>query len=162
MYQPPINQVFLGSQDPLLGSKPASIEAQLEWAKTYAKSLEAMKGQLPASQEVLSTPIWDTIDNEINTLTEEQREKLISNEEYKNNAVIISGIIESELLELVRVKIENSKDGKELLNKQLSLVKSLKTTIIEETTREADLFKKFREFSKSHPNTTYEEFIKNI
>lgn len=159
----PINQVFLGGQDPLLGSRSLSVEAQLEWAKNYAKSLEAMKEQTPtASTEVVNTPIWNTIDNEIHCLTDEQREKLTTNEEYKNNAIIISEIIESELLELVRAKIENSKEGKELLDKQLTLVKKLKTTIVEETNREADLFKRFRDFSKSHPNTTYEDFIKNI
>ena len=34
------------------------------------------------------------------------------------------------------------------------------TKIIEDTNREMELFRKFKEYSKEHPNTSYEEFIK--
>lgn len=50
--------------------------------------------------------------------------------------------------------------GKELLQRQLKIVKKLKGKIIQETNREMEMFRKFREFSKTHPEVTYEEFIK--
>ena len=49
---------------------------------------------------------------------------------------------------------------KELLQRQLKIVKKLKGKIIQETNREMEMFRKFREISKTHPEVTYEEFIK--
>ena len=46
-----------------------------------------------------------------------------------------------------KVKIENNQEGKELLTKQLKIVKRLKNDIINETNREMELFKKFKEYS---------------
>ena len=60
-----------------------------------------------------------------------------------------------------KYKIESSEKGKELLNKQYNIVKKLKSRIIEDTNREMDLFRKFKEYSKTNHNTSYEEFIKN-
>lgn len=56
--------------------------------------------------------------------------------------------------------IEATPEGKELLQRQLKIVKKLKGKIIQETNREMEMFRKFREFSKTHPEVTYEEFIK--
>jgi hypothetical protein len=51
-------------------------------------------------------------------------------------------------------------EGKELLQRQLKIVRSLKSKIIQDTNREMEMFRKFREFSKAHPEVTYDEFIK--
>ena len=61
---------------------------------------------------------------------------------------------------LVRGKIEASADGKHLLEEQLKLVKLLKSKIVEVTNKEMELFKAFKEASKTNPNLTYEEFLK--
>ena len=59
------------------------------------------------------------------------------------------------------IKIINDiSEGKDLLQRQLKLVKKLKNKIVEETDNEMAIFKKFREFSKDNPGLTYEEFIK--
>lgn len=47
-----------------------------------------------------------------------------------------------------------------LLQRQLKIVRSLKSKIIQDTNREMEMFRKFREFSKAHPEVTYDEFIK--
>ena len=50
--------------------------------------------------------------------------------------------------------------AKELLQRQLSVVKKLKNKIVQETDNEMAIFNKFREFSKDNPSLTYEEFCK--
>ena len=55
---------------------------------------------------------------------------------------------------------ESTERGKELLSKQLKIVRKLKTKIINDTNREMELFNRFREYSKQHPEVTYEDFIK--
>ena len=46
------------------------------------------------------------------------------------------------------------------MGKQLKIVKQLKSNIINETNREMEMFKRFKDFSKLNPGITYEEFIK--
>lgn len=78
----------------------------------------------------------------------------------KANAGLTLGIIGTALGAWALCRIENTPEGKELLSHQLKVVKRLKNKIIDETNREMEMFRKFREFSKQHPEVTYEEFIK--
>lgn len=70
--------------------------------------------------------------------------------------------VQAEVLNLVRANIENSPEGKALLDNQLKLVKNLKTSIIEMSQREMRLFNAFKEASAKNPSLTYEEFIKTM
>ena len=80
--------------------------------------------------------------------------------EYMETYVKLNEMVQNELLNLVKAKIENTSEGKELLSQQLKTVKRLKNDIINETNREMEMFKRFKEFSKLNPGVTYEEFIK--
>lgn len=157
----PINQIVVG--DPLLGSSMVgnSIEEQLQLIEKYKQNLEAAKQlrqqvQIPVMQKT----VWDEIDSEMNPLTEEQKSRMFQDEEYVETYTKIQNMVQEELLNLVKGKIESIPKGKELLQKQLHIVKNLKGKIIQDTNREMDLFKKFREYSKTHPDLTYDEFIK--
>lgn len=150
----PVNQVFLGNSDPLLSQ--TDINNQLQMLKQYEAQLTKMqtKGTLQANL------IWDDIDREMNSLTENQKAKFFENEEYSKITNSLQVMIQTELINLVKSKIESNPNGKELLQQQLKLVKTLKNKIIEETDNEMAIFKKFKEFSKNNPNLTYDEFIK--
>lgn len=88
--------------------------------------------------------------------------KLAQDEDYAQNDIALQQMVQTEILNLVKGKIENSQSGKELLTNQLSIVKKLKKKIVEETNQEMEAFRRFKEYSKSHPNVTYEEFIKTV
>ena len=157
----PVNQVILGS-DPLLGSSMIgnSIDEQLQLLEKYKQNLEAAR-QLKAvkPQEKF---IWDDIDAEVEPMTDEQKNRLAQDEEYAGNYNILQQMVQAEILNLVKGRIESSPKGKEILEKQLKIVRKLKGKIISETNREMDIFNRFKENSKSHPDTTYEEFIKEV
>ena len=93
-------------------------------------------------------------------MTEEQKNMLFQDEDYVETYTRIQGMVQTELLNLVKGRIESTQEGKDLLQSQLKIVKKLKGKIIQETNREMEMFRKFREFSKQHPEVTYEEFIK--
>ena len=150
----PINQVILGG-DSMFNSLD-DIDIQIQNMENYRKRLQQLKA-VQMSPEKL---IWNDIDVEINPMTNEQRMLLFQNEEYAQTYNRIQELVQLELLNLVKVKIENNPEGKELLNKQLKLVKQLKGKIIEDTNREMDLFKRFKEYSREHPEVTYDEFLK--
>lgn len=162
----PINQVILGGGDPLLGNSMVgnSLDEQLQLIEKYKQNLEAAK-QLrqqvqPVQQPVPQRMIWDEIDAEINPITDEQKTRMLQDEDYVDTYTKIQGMVQAEILNLVKGRIEATPEGKELLQRQLKIVKKLKGKIIQETNREMEMFRKFREFSKTHPEVTYEEFIK--
>lgn len=150
----PVNQVILGG-DPL--SSLPDFETQMQLLEMQKARLQQLKQQ---SQTAPQKFLWDEIDAEVKPLSEEQKERLLSNSEYLSNYNAIQMLVQAELLNLVKGKIEANPDGKELLKTQLRLTKKLKTQIIEDTQREMQAFKRFKDYSKSHPEVTYEEFIK--
>ena len=159
----PINQVILNGGDPLLGTSVVgnNLDEQLQLLERYKQNLEAAKQM---KQQTAAAPIqkliWDEIDSEITPMTEEQKNMLFQDEDYVETYTRIQGIVQAELLNLVKGRIESTQEGRELLQSQLKIVKRLKGKIIQETNREMEMFRKFREFSKQHPEVTYEEFIK--
>lgn len=161
----PVNNVFLGGPDPLLGVMDPStgIDERMAMLEAYQKKLVELKqAKLQMSQQQETSSIWSQIDAEVYPLTEEQKIQLSQNPEYERNNNNLQQLVQTELLNLVRSKIENSQEGKELLTNQLTLVKTLKKQIIEHTNKEMEAFRKFKEYAKSHQNVTYEEFIKTL
>ena len=147
----PVNQFIVNGDNPY---------GQVSDVDTQMKLLEEYKAKLSQISNIQhKNSIWDSIDNEVNSLNDIQKQKLFANEEYAKNAASLQAIVQNELLKLVKYKVENG-DGKQILESQLELVKKLKSQIITDTNREMDLFNKFREFSKTNPNVTYDEFIK--
>ena len=157
----PVNQVILGG-DPLLGTPNVggSIEEQLqliEKQKQLLENVRQQKLQINQPQKL----IWDDIDSEIEPMTDEQKKMLFQDEDYVSSYNKLQSLVQAEILNLVKGRIESTNEGKELLNTQLKIVKKLKSKIIDTTNREMEMFKKFREFSKQNPTITYEEFIKS-
>lgn len=150
----PINQVFLGS-DPMMGGSLDDLDAQIRKIEVYRNKLRQMQ-----SQQQPQKLIWDEIDAEIIPMTEEQKARLLQDPEYAEVYTDLQSIVQSEILNLVKSKIESTERGKDLLSKQLKIVRKLKNKIISETNREMELFNRFREYSKQHPDVTYEDFIK--
>lgn len=159
----PVNQVFVGG-DPLLSSPStvssmANIDEQIQILERQKQAIEAAQQQRmqPVQPRRL---IWDDIDAEIAPLTDEQKAMLFNNEDYADIYNRLQMMVQSELLNLVKGRIENTEQGKELLNSQLKLVRKLKRSIVDSTNRDMEMFRKFREFSKQNPSITYDEFIK--
>jgi hypothetical protein len=151
----PINQVFLGG-DPYHSID--DIDMQIQNMETYRNKLQQLKALQSQQPNKL---IWDDIDAELSPMSEEQKSRLFNDSEYIEVYTKINNIVQAEILNLVKAKIESSSEGKDLLSQQLRIVKRLKKDIISETNREMELFKKFKEYSKMNPEITYEDFIKN-
>lgn len=173
----PVNQFILGSSDPLLYPSEKmtnSIDEQIAFLQSQKQAINeayrrnavaaanngVVQNQQVVPQQPVNQGIWDAIDAEIAPLTQEQQNMLLSNQDYVNNYNALQSMVQAEVLNLVRGKIEASADGKHLLEEQLKLVKLLKSKIVEVTNKEMELFKAFKEASKTNPNLTYEEFLK--
>ena len=150
----PVNQVFLGNTDPLLSQ--TDIDHHMQILKQY----EAQLAKLQTKGTLQTDLLWDSIDKEMSSLTESQKAKFLEDQEYTEITNSLQNMVQIELINLVKAKIENTVEGKDLLQRQLQLVKRLKNKIIQDTDNEMAIFTKFREFSKDNPNLTYDEFIK--
>ena len=150
----PINQVFLGS-DPYHSFD--DLDLQIQNMENYRNKLQQLKVLQSQAQQKL---VWDEIDAEVRPMTDEQKRKMFENTEYIEVYSKINEMVQNEILNLVKAKIENTPEGKELLSQQLKIVKQLKSNIINETNREMEMFKRFKDFSKMNPGITYEDFIK--
>lgn len=150
----PVNQVILGGDS--IFSNVEDIDMQIQRMEAYKNKLK----QLQAVQPQQSKLIWDEIDSVVSPMTDEQKGRLLQDEDYVENYNKIQTMVQTEILNLVKGRIENMPEGKELLQNQLKIVKRLKSKIINDTNREMEMFIKFKEYSKTNPGITYEEFIK--
>lgn len=155
----PVSQINIGG-DPLLGTPGFNIEEQLRQLEMRKQSLESMKQLNP--QTMPTSVIWNEIDSEVSVLSTEQLQKLFENEDYIMVYTKIQEMVNAEILNLVKPRIESNPEGKQLLQTQLNLVRKMKPKIVEDTNREVELFRRFREFSKTNPDTTYEDFLKQM
>ena len=114
-----------------------------------------------AINNVNQDSIWYKIDKEIVDCDKYVLEQISKDENYIATNNQLNTIVQQELLLLVKQNVENREDGKKLLEKQLEIVKSIKSKSKESREEEILLFNKFKEYSKLHPNTTYEEFLKS-
>lgn len=173
----PVNQFILGSSDPLLYPSEKmtnSIDEQIAFLQSQKQAINeayrrnavaaanngVVQNQQVIPQQPVNQGIWDAIDAEIAPLTQEQQNMLLTNQDYVTNYNALQSMVQAEVLNLVRGKIEASEEGKRLLEEQLKLVKLLKSKIVEVTNKEMELFKAFKEASKTNPTLTYEEFLK--
>lgn len=156
----PVSQINIGG-DPLLGTQGFNIEEQLRQLDLRRQTLESMKQLNP--QAIPNTSIiWNEIDAEVKVLSNEQLQKLFENEDYVRTYARIQELVSAEILNLVKPRIESTPEGKQLLQEQLKLVRKMKPKIVEDSNREVELFRRFREFSKTNPEVTYDDFLKKI
>ena len=157
----PLNQFILGG-DSMFSNNLDDIDTQIQRMELYRQRLKQIKESQQIQNSQPQRLIWDEIDQEITPMSSEQKNRLLNDQDYVSIYTELQSMVQAELLNLVKAKIEGSERGKELLSKQLKIVRKLKTKIIEDTDREMEMFKKFKEYSKEHPNTSYDEFIKEV
>ena len=155
----PLNQFILGG-DSMFSNNLDDIDTQIQKMELYRQRLKQIKESQQIQNSQPQRLIWDEIDSEITPMSSEQKNRLLQDQDYTSIYTELQSMVQSELLNLVKAKIEGSERGKDLLQKQLKIVRKLKTKIIEDTDREMEIFKRFKEYSKEHPNTSYDEFIK--
>ena len=138
-------------------NKIISIDSQIEQLVKLKKQYQSLTNE--DNNEKVSDSLWDKINNELADVEPYILKEITSNSDYQKYNVELNGLVQQELLMLVRDKVESKENGKELLKKQLETIKHIKTFATKEQQEEMLLFSKFKEYSKLHPNTTYEEFL---
>jgi hypothetical protein len=162
MTQPPTNNIFVGNADPLLGP-PNNLITQ-QYQNEYAQrmqQLESAKQQLmqqaPMPIPVSKSPVWDSIDKEVDAMTSSEQAYLNDNPEYRQSAENIQNILQGEFLKIMRPIVENSPAGREALDKHLTILRRVRKDAAEQSARSMELFK---EYTEKYSDMPYSEFIK--
>ena len=138
----------------------ANIDQQINYfTKLKQQATDSLGKQYNDLQNLKQDSIWTKIDNEVSNIDKYIIETLNNDETYKSINTQLQAIVQQELLYLVRDKVESRQDGKELLEKQLQVIKQIKSNASEKRNKDIDLFNRFKEYSRIHPETTYEQFL---
>lgn len=101
-------------------------------------------------------PIWDEINSVINGMSDQELQFLESNQEYRESSAVIEAILQREYLRVMRPIVEGTKDGKDALDKHLTLLKRLRKTAKDEANRRYMLMD---EYMSNYSHMSYKEFI---
>ena len=106
--------------------------------------------------------LWSKINDELINVDKFVLDAISKNNDYQTVNAKLNNIVQQELLVLVKDKVESREDGKKLLEEQLNIIKNIKSGATKEQEEELLIFAKFKEYSKLHPDTTYEEFLTKL
>lgn len=152
----------INGQNPFLPTN--TVEQNIALINQQVAQLNAVKDKLTGIKFPVEggMKIWEEIDKEIASLTDEQKSILSKDEDYIALDSALQNLVQSYLINSVKDKVANSKEGKELLEKQLLNIKDKKRDIIKQSNKEMELFKRFQLAVQTNPNLTYSEFINSI
>lgn len=122
----------------------------------YESAINNQFNEVPINK---TESLWTKIDTEVANIDKYTSEALSTDENYKSINTQLQNIVQQELLFLVRDKVEQREDGKQLLEKQLQIIKQIKSNVSDKRNKDIDLFNRFKEYSRIHPETTYEQFL---
>ena len=158
-----INFNFNRGVDPLLGSTVdyQAHLAELENAQAIIdqKRQALMKMAETEPQQVVKspTPIWDEIDTITANMSKAEFQKMSEDENYQISLNALMEYVGSVQLQMIRPRIEQSEEGKKLLEQHLTNVKFLRKAA------SADVDKKlsdFEDYTKNYSHMSWDEYVK--
>ncbi len=159
------NFFFTGNADPLLGAT-ANYQAQcqeLERMKQVIaqreQALHQMKSQIeqPQQPQQSRTPVWDEIDSIVDSLSRKEKELIFNNDEFIDSQNVVMKILQDKYLEMMRPVVEGFQEGKDALERHLTLLKRLRKSAVSEAEREMDEYNEYKEKYANIPYTEYQK-----
>ena len=145
--------------DPILGQQSVpsqDVLAQMnEWTQKYAE-FQKQKGNFTLQPQQSKTPTWDEIDKIMDGLTDSQKNFMNQDKDFIESYQDVANILQREELRIIRPLVEQTKDGKEALDKHLTLIKKLKKSALQEEEQSMALW---REYTTKYSNMTWQEYL---
>lgn len=144
--------------DPVLQTNPYGVNIQdleKEQAMLQQKLMQLKQnGQQP--QQSHQSPVWDEIDRITSSLSDKEYSALAANKEFQASNSYVMTLLQREYMKIMRPIVEDTKEGKEALEKHLSLLKKLVKGAKEENAhREAML----TEYMTQYSHLTWKQYI---
>ena len=107
-------------------------------------------------------PIWDKIDAEVASMTEEQQTMLFNDDDYIAVNDQLQQLVQAHLLRIVKPQIEGTEQGRELLSRVQETLQVVKRRVQEQTSKEMEMFRRWQSFAATNPDATYSEFLNTV
>lgn len=147
--------------DPLLGSQQnqTSMDAQInDWAQKIVE-LQKQRGAINMQPQQSKTPLWDEIDKVTDSLTEAQKNYLNQNQDYVESYQEVANMLQREYLRVTRPMVEQTKDGKEALERHLALIKRLRKNAMQAEEEKTALW---NDYINNYSNMTFNDYMVKI
>ena len=131
-----------------------SMQAAIDQKK---QSLMKMVQNEPQEVSRSATPIWDEIDTITANMSQAEFQTMSENENYKSSLEALMAYVGSVQLQMIRPRIEQSEEGRKLLEQHLTNVKFLRRAA------SADVDKKlsdFEDYTKNYSHMSWDEYQK--
>lgn len=112
--------------------------------------------QINLQPQPTRTPVWDEIDKLTDALTDGQRAFLNANDEWRESSDRVAAILNREYLRIMRPVVEQTKDGRDALDRHLTLLKRLKKTALQEEEERAAMM---NDYMANHSDQTWAEYM---
>lgn len=155
---------FRGAPDPLLSNSSQDFAAQYSELESAQRSLEQRRQALLQLQQQAETPpqsvtpIWDEIDAITAAMSAPAFAAMQQDETYQSTLRALMEYVGAVQLQMIRPKVEQSKEGKELLEQHLATVKHLRKSASAEMEKKmAD----FEDYTQHYSHLSWEEYLKS-
>ena len=155
--------INIGGIDPLLGGSPdftahlRELEAKQRMLEEHKKAVQMYSPETGAPAQVSTTPIWDEVDTITGNMSESEFAEMQSNPEYQASLKELMTFVGAMQLQAIRPMVEQSKEGKAILEQHLATVKVIRKSASAKVDKQLTLFK---EYTEKYSNMTYDEFLK--
>ena len=155
--------INIGGVDPLLGSPDFTthlreLEAKQKMLEEHKRQSAQMFSQMEtAPAQVSQTPIWDEVDTITGNMSESEFAEMQSNPDYQASLKELMTYVGAMQLQAIRPMVEQSKEGKAILEQHLATVKVIRKSASAKVDKQLTLFK---EYTEKYSNMTYDEFLK--
>ncbi len=144
-------------QSPLLhsgGNYQRSLPELEQENERFAQRVQELKqGRY---QQQPQAPTWDEIDRITSSLSDKEFKFLQGNQEFQESSAVVQSILQREYMRIMRPVVEQTKDGKDALDKHLTLLKRLIKTVKDEADQKDALM---NEYITKYSDLTWKEFI---
>lgn len=154
---------FRGAPDPLLSSA-SDYAAQYSALEVAQRDLEQrrqvllqLKQKAESAPQGSVTPIWDEIDAITASMAEPEFALMQQDETYQSTLRALMEYVSAVQLRAIRPQIEQSAEGKQLLEQHLATVKHLRKSASAEMDRKlAD----FEDYTQHYAHLSWEDYLK--
>jgi len=159
------NYIFTGGTDPLLGAS-ANYETRYKELERMGQAIEQRKQALlqmreqieqPQQPQQSHTPVWDEIDSITQGLSEKEFQLISGNDEFIESQNYVMQILQTKYMQMMRPVVEGSQEGKDALERHLTLLKRLRKSASSEVDKEIS---DFQEYKEKYADMPYSEYLK--
>lgn len=144
--------------DPVLRQgQDGGMTAMAQERERLARQMEALKRNWGQPQRENGTPVWDEIDRITQGLTSGEFRCLSENAEFQESNGTVTALLQREYMRMMRPLVEGTRDGKEALEKHLTLLKRLVKSAKDDAERKSAMMSDYME---NHADMTFNDYMK--